>query len=333
MKRPEGFDPPGRSQPEPPGRKPVQPRQQKPQVAQPQRSRPSAPPRPEPVRTGRPEVPVQDARPVRRPAASREPRPDAAARAGLRRAANARRRDVRAEVRRFTRRSRNRRLSLAIAAGVLVTLVTLVVVAVYSPILALRTITVDGTSRVDAAGVSSAVDGQLGTPLALIDFSRITKELSAFPLIRSYVTETVPPDTLIIHVTERQPVGQLKVAAGYTLVDPAGVTIQDTPDAAPGVPVIDLGTASPSSPAFASVVEVLLAMPPALLAQVSTITAHTQDDVSLVLTGGGQSVRWGSAENSAKKAALLAALIAVTDPSTAGQFDVSAPGNGIFRPS
>jgi cell division protein FtsQ len=325
MKRPEGFDPPGRQQPAPPGRKPVQPRQQKPQAVQPQRSRPTSPPRPEAVR--------QRPAPAPRAGLSRAPRPDAAAKADLRRVAKERRRFERAEVRRFTRRARNRRLSIAIAAGVIATLIGLVFVAVYSPILALRTITIDGTSRVDAAGVRSAVDDQLGRPLALIDFARITKQLSAFPLIRSYVTETVPPDTLIIHVVEREPIGQLLVGGAYQLVDPAGVTIQDSPTAIPGVPVIDLGTADASSPAFTSVVEVLLAMPPALLAQVSSITARTQDDVSLVLTGVGQQVRWGSADNSVKKAKLLAALIAVTDPSSAGQFDVSAPGNGIFRPS
>jgi cell division protein FtsQ len=308
----------------PPGRKPVQPRQQKPQAAQPQRSRPTSPPRPELVREpAAPRIPVS----------SRQSGPDGAARADLRRSAKERRRFERAEVRRFTRRARNRRLSIAIAAGVIATLIGLVLVAVYSPILALRAITVDGTSRVDAAAVRSAVASQLGTPLALIDFSRITKQLSAFPLIRSYVTETVPPDTLLIHVVERQPIGQLLVGGSYRLVDPAGVSIQDSPTAIPGVPTIDLGTADATSPAFASVVEVLLAMPPALLAQVSSITARTQDDVSLVLTGVGQQVKWGSAENSAKKATLLAALIAVTDPSSAGVFDVSAPGNGIFRPS
>ena len=60
--------------------------------------------------------------------------------------------------------------------------------AVYSPILALRTITVDGTSRIDAVEVQTAVDGQLGTPLALLDYDAITKDLTVFPLIRSYVT-------------------------------------------------------------------------------------------------------------------------------------------------
>ncbi|MCU1578190.1 MAG: FtsQ-type protein [Rhodoglobus sp.] len=325
MKRPEGFDPPGRQQPDPPGRKPVQPRQAKTPTAAAQRSRPTSPPRPEATRQ-------QPASPTRR-APSRAVAPDAAAKADLRRSARERRRFERAEVRRFTRRTRNRRASIAIVAGVVVSLAGLVFVAVYSPILALRTITVDGTSRVDAAAVRAAVGGQLGTPLALLDFGRITKELSAFPLIRSYVTETLPPDTLVIHVVERQPVGQVLVGGAYKLVDPAGITVQDSVERVPGVPVIDVGSSDPTSPAFTSVVAVLIALPPALLAQVDSISAHTRDDVSLVLTGVGQSVRWGSADNSARKAALLAALIAVTDPSRAGEFDVSAPSNGIFRPS
>lgn len=321
MKRPEGFDPPGRSQPTPPGRKPAQPA--RPSRAQrPERPTPPRPPRAEPA--AKPER-VPRIRP------SREPRPDASARAELRRAARDRRRAERAEVRRFTRRARNRRIALAAIAGVVVTLVGLVLVAVYSPLLALRTITVDGTSRVDPALVQDAVDGQLGTPLALLDLDRIRTELEGFSLIRSYVTEIVPPGTLLIHVTERQPVGQLSIDGVFRLVDPAGVTIQDSAARVPGVPVIDLAGADADSEAFTAVVEVLLALPAELLARVDSASARTKDDVSLVLAGVGQGVRWGSAEDSARKAALLEALIAVTDPATPGTFDVSAPTNGIFR--
>lgn len=222
---------------------------------------------------------------------------------------------------------------IAVIAGTVLTLIGLVLTAVYSPLLALRQITVDGTSRVAAPEVVAAIDDQLGTPLALIDFGRITTELGAFPLIRSYVTETVPPDTLIIHIVERQPVGSIRVGQGFLLVDPAGVTVQESAERMPGVPLIDIAGADPSSPAFAAVVGVLLALPAGLLGQVDSITAHTTDDVSLVLTGVGQRVTWGSGEESARKAALLSALIAVTDPSLAGEFDVSAPSNGVFRPA
>jgi cell division protein FtsQ len=250
----------------------------------------------------------------------------------LRKAARARRRFERAEVRRFTRRARNRRVGIAVVGGVLVTLAILVLTAVYSPILALRQITVDGTSRVDAAEVRGAIEDQLGTPLALIDFDSVTRNLSAFPLIRSYVTEIVPPDTLLVHITERAPVGSIERGGQFELVDPAGVTLQQSPERIPGVPIIELGAQPIESDAFASMVGVLLALPPELLAQVDRVSASTKDDVSLVLTGVGQRVTWGAATQSERKAALLAALIRVTDPARAGVFDVSAPGNGVFQP-
>lgn len=225
-------------------------------------------------------------------------------------------------------------MAVAAVLGTILTLVGLVLTAVYSPILALRQVRVDGASRVSAEEVVAAIDGQLGTPLALLDFAAIEKELGAFPLIRSYVTQTLPPDTLVIQIVERQPVGAIAApGGGFQLVDPAGIVLEESPQRFPGVPLIDLAGGSVSDPAFAAAVEVLLALPPALLAQVDTVSAHTQDDVALVLTGVGQRVAWGSADDSARKAALLAALIAVTDPAQAGEFDVSAPSNGVFRPA
>jgi len=327
MKRPEGFDPPAQTPPK--SRQAARPKVRAEPKAQPQ-ARVSAEPkvRPEP-RAKKPPAPDAASKQGRPPRVRR----DSEARAADRKLARERRQYEKAEVRRFTRRARNRRIIIAVIVGTVVTLLALVLTAVYSPILALRTITVDGTTRIDAAEVVDAVDGQLGTPLALIDFGKITTELGAFPLIRSYVTETVPPDKLIIHIVERQPVGSLKQGTKFTLVDPAGVTVQESPERIAGVPLIDLAGGDTTSPAFASVVEVLLALPASLLAQVDSISAHTQDDVTLVLTGVGQKVTWGSADNSERKAALLAALIAVTDPSLAGEFDVSAPSNGVFRPA
>ena len=235
-------------------------------------------------------------------------------------------------MRRFTRRARNRRSLLLTLSGLVVVLIGLVLVAVYSPILALRTITVEGTSRIDATQVQAAVAGQLGTPLALVDFARMTDELGAFPLIRSYVTETVPPDTLVIKIVERQPVAVLLRNGAFELVDPAGVTIALSPERPAGIPLIDLGGATVESPGFRSAVEVLLSMPADLIGQVESIAASTQDDVTMVLVGG-QRVQWGDAEDSAKKARVLVKLIAaIADPSRAGTYDVSAPGNVVFTP-
>lgn len=331
MKRPEGFDPPASTPP--PRRSSTPPRASRaprtPKAAQPTVASAPTPSAPTP-----PDREPQATREPRTPSAARQAAPQSGSRAQLRKQAQERRRAERAEVRRFTRRARNRRVVVAAVAGTVLTLIGLVLTAVYSPILALRQVRVDGASRVSAEEVVAAVDGQLGTPLALLDFGRIEDELGAFPLIRSYVTQTLPPDTLVIQIVERQPVGSIAaVGGGFDLVDPAGIVLQESPERIAGVPLIDLAGGSVSDPAFDAAVEVLLALPPALLAQVDTVSAHTQDDVSLVLAGVGQRVAWGSADESARKATLLAALIAVTDPAQAGEFDVSAPSNGVFRPA
>ena len=213
-----------------------------------------------------------------------------------------------------------------------VSMAALVAVGVYSPLLALKTITINGASRVNASEVHTAVDGQLGTPLALVDFGKVRRELAAFPLIRSFVTEIVPPDTLIIHIVERAPVGSLATATGFDVVDPAGIVIQASAQRQPGVPLIDLGGATASSPAFAAAVAVLLALPDSLLPQVDRVTARTRDDVTFVLTGAGQRVVWGSPDQSDLKARVLQRLIATQNPASRVEYDVSAPLSAVVRP-
>ncbi|WP_255559411.1 FtsQ-type POTRA domain-containing protein [Salinibacterium sp. M195] len=341
MKRPEGFDKPVV---EPPARRTSRRRNDETDAA-PQSKRPVRPstanaPAAQ-AKSGKDTVgrspadraatnPRQE-RSSRSPLRGRGPSPDALAKKQLRQAGRARKRAERAELRRFTRRARNRKFVLLSVAGLVVTLLALIAVAVFSPILALRTVVVDGTNRIDPAEIQAAVATQEGTPLALLDFDAITRELSVFPLIRSYVTEIVPPDTLLVHIVEREPIGSVKIAGVFRLVDPAGITIQESAERIEGVPVIDVGGADMSSPAFAAVTEVLLSLPAELRSQVTSASATTKDDVSFVLAGVGQRVVWGSASDSAKKAVLLATLVSITDPGRAGEFDVSAPSNGIFR--
>lgn len=208
---------------------------------------------------------------------------------------------------------------------------SLIGVAVFSPLLELQEITVVGTSRVDPAAIHDALDNQMGTPLALVDFDEITAKLALFPLIRSYTTEAVPPHTLVVTIVERQPIGMVDNGSDYAVVDPAGVVIESAPDVVAGIPIIDAGQPTITNPAFASAIEVLLALPPELLARVESISATTQDDVTFVLAGDIQSVIWGSADRTAFKARVLAALIATQAATTRLEFDVSAPDAPVVR--
>jgi len=364
VKRPEGFDPPRAGAPAGDGRDGTPRRTRKgagetapsaaaagprptrataPESVTPAAQQAPASPRPSAGGPKRPGGPLRSEQPAagsgsarvkaaRTPKAPRERTADESlkdARRRLKRAERRRRRFERGEVRRFTRRSRSRRTIMLTAAGLVLALLAVLAVAVYSPLLALKTITVDGASRVDAAQVTDAVDGQLGTPLALLDYGKFTRQLAEFPLIRSYVTEMVPPDTLIIHIVERAPVAAVQSGATFDLVDPAGIVVQSSPERPDGVPLIDIGGQEPDSAAFTSVVAVLLALPAPLLGQVDSITASTQDDVTFVLRGVGQSVVWGSSDNSAYKASALAAMVAKQDPNAMIEYDVSAPGSVV----
>jgi cell division protein FtsQ len=254
-----------------------------------------------------------------------------APRAQLKAAARERRRYERLEVKRFTRRARRRRTTWFAAILTVLAVGGLVAVAVFSPLLALRTITVDGTSRLNSATLEKAVDGQLGSPLGLLDYGRIRRELAPFTLIRSYVTEIVPPGTLVIHVVERTPIGAIQGAGSFDLVDPAGVTVESSKTRPAGYPLIQLGNGRVNGPGYASMAQVLLALPPAVLTKVDTITAQTHDDVTLTLSGSNQKVVWGSSDDSDAKARVLADLIALHSGSGAGEYDVSAPGTAVFH--
>ncbi len=258
-------------------------------------------------------------------------RTEAEARHEARQAAALRRKYERGEVHRFTRRSRHRRLAWLTVAAVFIVLCSLVTVAVYSPLLSLKTIRVEGASSVSAADVRAALKDHIGTPLALVDFGRIKKELARFPLIRSYVTETEPPNTLVIHIVERAPLGLIATASGYTVVDAAGVTLSQEKDRPPKLPIIDSGSTKTTSTAFKAAVAVLLALPASVSSRVDTISARTQDDVTLVLSGVGQRVVWGSAERSGVKARVLADLISHQDAHALVEYDVSAPNSAVVR--
>ncbi|ANJ27261.1 hypothetical protein ATC03_11535 [Agromyces aureus] len=245
-----------------------------------------------------------------------------AARRSLTKATRNRRRYERAEVRRFTVRTRRRRLAWGVALGVVALLVAVVLIGAYSPVMALRVVRVEGASRVPAADVEAAFSPMLGTPLALIDRGGVQQAMSGFPLIETYQTEAVPPDTLVVRIVERTPVGVIETADGLALVDAAGV-VMERPESRPdGQPLItvDGGVASDG---FRAVAGVVRSLPAEIRAQVTAASAQTADDVTLQV--GDARVVWGSAEQSSLKADVLDGLLRAAPPGSVSLYDVSAP--------
>lgn len=237
------------------------------------------------------------------------------------RAARARRKALRAEIRRFTQRSRRRRIIWLSAIGAVVLLIGGSFAAAYSPLFAVEKITIVGASTLNAADVETALADQLGTPLALIDDSKVKAALIAFPLIETYALEAKPPHELAVRIVERTPIGVIDSAAGFTLVDAAGVALATTPTQPEGQPVLRVSGGTESD-AFESVGLVVRSLPSEVRAEVVEVSATTLDDVTLKLSSG-LTVVWGSAEQSVQKARTLSG--AMNANPEARTIDVSSP--------
>lgn len=246
------------------------------------------------------------------------------------RATRARRRTLRAEVRRFTVRARRRRAVWIGVGAALVLLVLGTLGAAYSPLFAVERIRVIGAEAVDASSVEDALSGQVGTPLPLVDASAIKAELVAFPLIESYVLEARPPHELVVRIVERTPIGVVDSAAGFTVVDAAGVALSTSPTRPDGFALLD-AAGGVGSDAFLAVGQVLRSLPEDLRATVSEASATSPDDVSFVLGDTGATVVWGSADDSALKAVLLERLMSSRPPGAGVAYDVSSTGAVVVR--
>lgn len=285
-----------------------------------------------PLLAGRPvlpDVPSRDTEPDAAGAGEGEPQRDVRLR-DVWKAARASRRALRAEVRRFTGRQRRRRITWIVAIAAIVLLAVGTVAAAYSPLFAVERVRVIGTEQLDPASVESALAGQLGTPLASVDESAVKAALVEFPLVESYTLEARPPHELVVRIVERTPVGLVETAAGFTLVDAAGVVLSTTPDVVAGHPVVTVPGGT-RSPAFAAVGQVMRTLPESIRAQVTAVSATTPDDVTLTLGGTNTLVVWGSAEDSARKAFALERMMVQRPPDSVSSYDVSSPTAIVVR--
>jgi cell division protein FtsQ len=226
---------------------------------------------------------------------------------------------------------RVRRIAVSLSAGSILILGILTSVATFSPLLAIQQVTVVGTERLSADEISKALSSQIGTPLPLLNQDEIAQSLAGFSLIESFTATAVPPNELQIRVSERQALCIVEFEGALWLHDPAGVRIAlaEPTDLLPRILIAEPPT---SSQRFRDSVDVLLALPVELLAEVEVIQANTKDDVQMTLRGSlGQRISWGDSSNAVLKSKVLQALIANNQGATGVTFDVSSPNAPVVR--
>lgn len=212
--------------------------------------------------------------------------------------------------------------------GIIVILVAVLLalagwLALFSPVLETREVSVTGTELTSVDEVTQAAQVPIGTPLTRLPSDAIRQRLLALPEVADVKLHRNWPHTLEIEIIERTMVYQRVNGDGYQWVDATGKIFHTSAEPAEGITAtID----SDEQRMLADVATVVQALPADVAGQVTRVTAATLDHIVLDLADGRQIV-WGNAEQSSQKAALLPVLLA--QPGTV--YDVSAPGHPAIR--
>jgi cell division protein FtsQ len=200
-------------------------------------------------------------------------------------------------------------------------------VALFSPLLSVRDVEVLGAgdseiARLSAEKVRAAVDVPADTPLARVDVEKVADAVEQLAAVESASVDRDWPRTLAIEVVARQPVAATLQRGHWRAVDDNGVVFGAYPQLPTRLPTVSAEAAAPHErdAALAEAAAVVSALEPAIAAQLETVAVSSPDDVVLSLSSGEQ-VRWGSAEDSARKAEVLTVLLRVP----AAVYDVSVP--------
>lgn len=230
-------------------------------------------------------------------------------------------------------KGKRRKRNILVAATLVAIVAGLLAVAVFSPALAVRTISVSGTHLLTPAQVEAALEPLRNKPLPQITDEEVGRLLEPLVQVKSVSAEARPPSGLAVAVRERVPVALVKQGEQYQLVDVEGVQLASTADpASVSLPVIDGGAGTIGKDLFRATAEVLGALPPDVLAKLSNASAQSVDAVELKLVDG-QTIIWGNAGEKELKAKVLAALLKVpVDPKNPVKvYDVSVPRHPVTR--
>jgi cell division protein FtsQ len=218
------------------------------------------------------------------------------------------------------RRRLSNRTLLAIAGGIAAGGALLVWVIAFSPLLGVSSVVVHGEQRLSVGFIEAKAQVPHGRPLVRVDVAAIQHRVEAIGQVESARVSVSFPQTVVITVVERQPIGFVITDGRYALVDRTGTQYLAVPARPAHLPLFAVPAGPKAQATGAAIATVAASLDPALLGKIASIQAFDPNSVTLVLTDQ-RVVHWGSADRSAEKARILSALLG--QPGT--QIDVSNP--------
>jgi len=197
--------------------------------------------------------------------------------------------------------------------------VALALALYFTPAMSARSVVVTGVGAVTQEEVLDVAAVRMGTPLLQINTGAVADRVAGIRRVASARVQREYPSTLRITIVERIPVVVKDFPDGPHLYDRDGVDFATAPPP-PGLPYIDVDNPGPSDPPTTAALDVMTALRPEVVAQVSRVAAPSVSSITLTLTDG-RTVVWGTTDRTGEKAEKLAALL--TQPGRV--YDVSSP--------
>lgn len=219
------------------------------------------------------------------------------------------------------RRKRQRRvrlLTLGAVAFVLLLAGVITWLFGFSSVFAARQVRVSGVSLLTEEQVIQAAAVEVGRPLAMLDLSGARERVSALAPVAEVTVERRFPDTVEIIVKERTLSYLWNDAGKVNWVDTEGVVFNEEGEPPAGVVMAQID--APDQRLLRDVSTVVRAIVPTLGERITSIRASAVDQIEIRLDDG-DTVVWGSADDSDLKAQVLAVLLS----QEASVYDVSAP--------
>lgn len=202
------------------------------------------------------------------------------------------------------------------------------------PLLAVRSVQVDGATTLPAGLVREAAGIQDGRSLLRTDVDAAREAVAELPQVESVTVTRGWPSRVVITLVERTPLAVVGEAGRRSLVDERGVLFDTVTGEAPeGVVPLAVRDPGPDDEATRGALTAIAALSEPVREQVAEVSAQDPDAIVLTL-GDATVVRWGGADESDRKAGILAALLDQLAAGTlepAAELDLSVPSAVVVR--
>lgn len=229
----------------------------------------------------------------------------------------------------FARRQRSRRWLTWRYVAAALAFVVLVGLGVYGLFFSswLRTegVEVLGNDLLTEQQVLATAEVPTGGPLVRVDLEAIEKRMRSLATVKSVDVSRKWPHEVRIDIVERTPIAVLDLGKREAALDADGTAFPAPPRARKGLPRLKVG-AGANKDALQEGAAVVASLAPEVAGIVEYAEVRTVDEILLHLRDG-RLVRWGSADQSEDKAAVLLELLSVK----AQTYDVSVPGSPTTR--